>query len=71
MKDLFMNFYNTYCATIALWEDSTRSDKDINITILRRECCGAITLALFLGLIDTEEFNTMLYKVMEESESSC
>ena len=71
MKDLFLTFFDTYCATIALWEDSIRDDKDINITILRREICGALTLALYLGLIDNEEFNLMLYKVMEESDSSC
>lgn len=67
MKDLFMNFYNSYCASIALWASSDRVDKDLNITILRRECCGALTLALFLDIIDTEEFNDML----EESSSSC
>lgn len=71
MKDLFMTFYNTYCANIALWVSSDRVDKDINITILRRELCGSLTLALYLGLIDNEEFNSMLYKVMEESDSSC
>lgn len=71
MKDLFMTFYDTYCASIALWSDSNRADKDINVSILRRECCGALTLALFLGLIDNDEFNSMLYNVMEESDSSC
>ena len=71
MKDLFMTFYNAYCANIALWDSSDRSDKDININILRQECCGALTLALFLDIIDTEEFNDMLYDMLEESSTSC